>query len=113
MAYRKLGVRSDHRNVMLRNMVRSLFINEKIMTTDMRAKEAKRLAEKLVTLAKQDNLHARRQAFSILRSEDVVKKLFVEIAPRYADRNGGYTRIIKAENRRGDAAPMALLELVK
>jgi len=113
MAYRKLGVRSDHRGVMLRNMVRSLFINEKIMTTDMRAKEAKRLAEKLVSIAKQDSLHARRQAFSYLRSEDVVKKLFTEIAPRYTERNGGYTRIIKAENRHGDAAPMALLELLK
>jgi large subunit ribosomal protein L17 len=94
-------------------MVTSLFNHERIETTETRAKEAARVAEKMVTLAKRGDLHARRQVSAYLLDETVAKKLFTEIAPRFTDRQGGYTRIIKMEPRRGDAAPMAILELVK
>ncbi|MCI7327710.1 MULTISPECIES: 50S ribosomal protein L17 [Hornefia] len=110
--YRKLGRNSAHRKAMLRNLVTDLFREERISTTDTRAKEARREAEKLITLAKRGDLHARRQVLSYIYDESVVTKLFEEIGPRYADRNGGYTRILKLGPRRGDAAEMVFLELV-
>jgi len=97
---------------MLRNLVTSLFRDERINTTETRAKEVKSIAEKLVTTAKQNDLAARRQALAYLYEEEVVRKLFDKIAPKYADRTGGYTRIIKTGYRRGDAAQMVVLELV-
>ena len=109
---RKLGRTTDHRMSMLRTLVTSFLDNGKIVTTLTRAKETKALAEKMITLGKENTLHTRRQALSFITSEDVVTKLFSEIAPKYAERNGGYTRIIKMDPRRGDAAPMAILELV-
>jgi large subunit ribosomal protein L17 len=113
LAYRKLGLRSDQRRALLRNAVTSLLKNERIQTTEPRAKELNRLAEKMITLGKRGDLHARRQALAFLLEEDVVTKLFETIAPKYADRQGGYTRIVKVGNRRGDAAMMVLLELVQ
>ncbi len=113
MAYRRLGLRSDHRRSVLRNSVTSLLDKEKIVTTETRAKEIKRLADKMITLGKRGDLHARRQAMSYLTSEAVVYKLFNDLAPRYEERQGGYTRIIKMGNRRGDGAPMAVIELVE
>ncbi len=110
--YRKLGRISAHRDLMLRNLVTSLFKNGRIETTDKKAKEAKRLAEKMITLAKRGDLHARRQVLSFVTEETVVKDLFDEIAPKYEDRNGGYTRIMKLGPRRGDAAEMVIIELV-
>ncbi len=110
--YRKLGRNSAHRKAMLRNLVTDLFREERISTTDTRAKEARREAEKLITLAKRGDLHARRQALAYIYDEGVVAKLFDEIGPRYADRNGGYTRILKLGPRRGDCAEMVFLELV-
>jgi len=112
VAYRRLGLRSDHRRSVLRNSVTSLLEQGKITTTETRAKEIKRLTDKMITLGKRGDLHARRQAFSYLTSEDVVSKLFNDIAPRYSERQGGYTRIIKVGTRKGDGAPMAILELV-
>lgn len=109
---RKLGVTTPHRKAMLRNLVTSLLREGKIETTVTRAKEARRMAEKMITLGKRGDLHARRQALAYIYDEDVVTKLFEEIAPKYSDRNGGYTRIIKMGPRRGDAAEMAILELV-
>lgn len=111
-AGRKLGRTSAHRSAMLRNMVTSLFEHERIVTTVPKAKEARRVADKMITLAKRGDLHARRQALSYIRSKDVVAKLFDEIQTQYTDRNGGYTRIIRTGTRNGDAAPMAILELV-
>ena len=108
----KLGRTSSHRNAMLRNMVTSLFEHERIVTTVPKAKEARRVADKMITLAKRGDLHARRQALSYIQSKDVVAKLFEEIQQQYADRQGGYTRIIRTGTRLGDAAPMAILELV-
>ena len=110
--YRKLGRISAHRDLMLRNLVTSLFKNGRIETTDKKAKEAKRLAEKMITLAKRGDLHARRQVLSFVTEETVVKDLFDEIAPKYEDRNGGYTRTMKLGPRRGDAAEMVIIELV-
>ncbi len=109
---RKLGRPTDHRIAMLKNLVTALLEHGKIETTVTRAKETRALAEKMITLAKQDTLHARRQALAFITKEDVVKKLFEEIAPKYAERNGGYTRIIKTFERRGDAALMSVIELV-
>lgn len=109
---RKLGRPTDHRMAMLRQQVTALLENGKIETTVTRAKETRSLAEKMITLAKENTLHTRRQALSFITKEDVVKKLFDEIGPKYADRNGGYTRIIKMGPRRGDAAETAILELV-
>ena len=109
---RKLGRATDHRNAMLRNMVTSLLENGKMTTTVTRAKEVRAMAEKMITLAKVDSLHNKRQALAYITKEDVVKKLFDEIAPKYKDVNGGYCRIIKTEARRGDAAEMCILELV-
>lgn len=109
---RKLGRTTDHRMAMLRNLVTSLLENGKISTTVTRAKEVRCLAEKMVTLGKKNTLHTRRQALSFITKEDVVTKLFNEIAPKYAERNGGYTRILKTAPRKGDGAEMAILELV-
>ena len=110
--YRKLGRNSAHRKTMLRNLVTDLFREERISTTDMRAKETRRQAEKLITLAKRGDLHARRQVLAYVYDETVVAKLFDEIAPRYAERNGGYTRIMKLGPRPGDNAEVVFLELV-
>ncbi|HEY8363201.1 MAG TPA: 50S ribosomal protein L17 [Tissierellaceae bacterium] len=109
---RKLGRPTDHRNAMLRNLVTSLLRDGRIETTVTRAKETKRMADKMITLAKRGDLHARRQALAYIYDEDVVKKLFDEIGPKYADRNGGYTRVLRVGPRRGDAAEMAIIELV-
>ena len=109
---RKLGRATDHRNAMLRNMVTSLLESGKMTTTVTRAKEVRAMTEKMITLAKVDSLHNKRQAMAYITKEDVVKKLFDEIAPKYKDVNGGYCRIIKTEARRGDAAEMCILELV-
>jgi len=109
---RKLGRPTDHRKAMLRNLVTSLLRNGKIETTETRAKETKRMAEKMITLAKRGDLHARRQVLAYVYDETVVKKLFDEIAPKYSERNGGYTRMLKLGPRRGDAAEMVILELV-
>ena len=110
--YRKLGRTSAHRKAMLRNLVTDLFREGRITTTDTRAKEARRQAEKMITLAKRGDLHARRQVLAYVYDEAVVSKLFDEIAPKYEDRQGGYTRILKLGPRQGDNAEMALLELV-
>lgn len=109
---RKLGRTSDHRRAMMRAMVTYLFENGKIETTVTRAKEVRAVAEKMITLGKADTLHAKRQVYSYITKEEVAKKVFDEIAPKYADRTGGYTRIIKIGPRRGDAAEMAIIELV-
>lgn len=112
MGYQKLGRNTGHRKAMLRNLVTSLFRDERIYTTEARAKEVKSIAERLVTTAKQNNLAARRQALAYLYEEDVVRKLFDSIAPKYAERPGGYTRLVKVGYRRGDAAKAVILELV-
>ena len=109
---RKLGRPTDHRKAMLRNLVTSLLESGKIETTVTRAKETRAIAEKMITLGKKNTLHTRRQAISFITKEDVVTKLFNEISPKYAERNGGYTRIIRTAPRRGDGAEMAILELV-
>ena len=109
---RKLGSTSDHRRAMMRAMVTYLFENGKIETTVTRAKEVRAVAEKMITLGKTNTLHSKRQVYSYITKEEVAKKVFDEIAPKYEDRNGGYTRIIKIGPRRGDAAEMAIIELV-
>lgn len=109
---RKLGRTSAHRDAMFRNMVTSLFEHERIVTTIEKAKELRPIAEKMITLAKKGDLHARRQALSYIRSKDVVEKLFTDIQEQFADRKGGYTRILQTGVRAGDAAPMAIIELV-
>ena len=127
MAYRKLGRVSSQRKAMLRDLVSDLLINERIVTTVTRAKEVSSLADKMITLGKRGDLHARRQAATFVRNElatvsetedeiivqTVIQKLFSDIAPRFAERNGGYTRVLKMGPRRGDGAPMAVLELVE
>lgn len=109
---RKLGRKTDHRKALLRNQVTSLLRHGRIETTVAKAKESQRMAERMITLAKRGDLHARRQALAYIYDEDVVTKLFTEIGPGYAERNGGYTRVLKLGPRRGDAAEMAILELV-
>lgn len=109
---RKLGRTTDHRKAMLRAMVTYLLENGKIETTVTRAKEVRSMAEKMITLAKEPSLHAKRMTLAYVTKEDVVKKLFDEIAPKYKDVNGGYCRIIKTGPRRGDAAEMCIIELV-
>ncbi len=109
---RKLGRTSSHRLAMFRNMVTSLFEHERIITTVEKAKEVRPIAEKMITLAKRGDLHARRQALSFIRSKDVVDKLFSEIKDKFEDRKGGYTRILRTGVRKGDAASMAIIELV-
>lgn len=112
MAYRKLGINMSRRRATLRNIVTSLLKHGRIETTEARAKELHSLAEKMITLGKKGDLAARRQALEFLLDETVVKDLFDTIAPKYADRQGGYTRIMKSGYRRGDAAEMVLVELV-
>ena len=109
---RKLGRSSDHRRAMLRAMVTFLLDKGKIETTVTRAKEVRSMTEKIITKAKVNNLHNKRQVMSYVTKEEVVKRLFDEIAPKYNDVNGGYTRILKIGNRKGDAAEMAIIELV-
>ncbi len=109
---RKLGRDTAHRTAMLRAMVTFLLENGKIETTVYRAKEVRSLTEKMITLAKENSLHNKRLALGFITKEDVVKKLFDEIAPKYKDTNGGYTRITKLGPRRGDAAEMAIIELI-
>ena len=109
---RKLSRNSSHRWALMRNLITSLLREEKIRTTDPKAKELRRWADRVITLGKQGSLHARRQALGIVQDKAVVRKLFDTIAPRFKDRPGGYTRIIKIGLRRGDAAPISLIELV-
>lgn len=110
---KRLGRNSSHRLALMRNMVTSLLEHERIVTTTPKAKEVRRIADKMITLAKRGDLHARRQALSVVRDKKVVDKLFSQLREAYMDRNGGYTRIIRTGNRVGDAAPMAILELVE
>ena len=112
MAGRKLSRSSSHRKALYKNLVTDLLRHEKIVTTEAKAKEARPLAEKVITLGKDGSLHARRLALSSVGDQQVVEKVFTELAPRYADRPGGYTRILKLGSRAGDGAPMAQLELV-
>ncbi len=112
MSLRRLGRPLGHRKALLRNLVTDLLDHGKIETTEVKAKEVRILADNLITLGKKGDLHARRQAARVIGNPEVLKKLFAEIAPRYTERNGGYTRIVKLGPRRGDAAPMALIELV-
>jgi len=110
--YRKLGRTTSHRKAMLNNMATSLFKHERIQTTLPKAKELRRHAEKLITRAKQDSTHSRRIVFRVIRDKVIIAKLFDEIAPRFADRSGGYTRILKLDYRMADAASTAIIELV-
>ena len=110
---RKLGRTSSHREAMLRNMVTSLLKYEKITTTDAKAKELRKVAEKMITLGKRGDLHARRQALSFVRDRAVVGKLFDELSARYRDWAGGYTRIVKMGNRAGDNAPVSIIEFIQ
>ena len=126
MSYRKLGRTSSQRKAMLRDLTTDLLINERIVTTEARAKEVRSTTEKMITLGKRGDLHARRQAAAFVRNEvasvreeneeivieSALQKLFDDLAPRFAERNGGYTRILKMSERRGDAAKMVVLELV-
>jgi len=112
MGARKLNRTSSHRKAMLSNMVVSLLSHEQIKTTLPKAKELRRIADKMITLGKRGTLHTRRQAFSFLRDDQAVKKLFNVLGSRYKDRSGGYTRVLKAGYRYGDNAPMALVELI-
>ena len=109
---RKLGRTTDHRKAMLRAMVTYLLENSQIETTVTRAKEVRAVAEKMITIGKNNDLHSKRQVYAYVTKEDVAKKLFDEISPKYAERNGGYTRIVKIGPRRGDAAEMAIIQLV-
>lgn len=118
MAYRKLGRNSDQRKALVRDLVTDIIINERIVTTEAKAKEIRKFVEDAITLAKQNTLASRRNAARTVRDELVkegqtaLQKLFNELGPRYQDRNGGYTRIIKTVPRKGDGAPMAIIELV-
>ena len=126
MSYRKVGRTSSQRKAMLRDLTTDLLINERIVTTEARAKEVRSTAEKMITLGKRGDLHARRQAAAYVRNEiasveeqedsvivkSALQKLFSDLAPKYADRKGGYTRILKTAPRRGDGAPMVIIELV-
>jgi len=108
----KLGRRTAHRWALFRNLLVALFRHERITTTEAKAKAIRPLADQMITLAKRESLHARRQVLAMVPDDEVVRKMFDTIAARFADRQGGYTRIIRAGTRRGDAAPMVLLELV-
>ena len=110
---RKLGRCTAHRKAMLRNMVTSLLDYERIETTDARAKELRGVAERMITLGKRGTLHARRMALAMIQQESVVSKVFNKLAQRYRDREGGYTRVIKLGNRRGDNSPISIIELIK
>jgi large subunit ribosomal protein L17 len=109
---RKLGRTTAHRKALLRNLATALLEHERIVTTEPKAKELRRVADKLVTLGKRGDLHARRQALQVVRSNAVMRKLFNDIAPRFAERQGGYTRVLRLGYRPGDAAAMAVIELV-
>jgi large subunit ribosomal protein L17 len=109
---RKLGRTSAHRKALFRNMVTSLLDHESIQTTDAKAKELRGIADKMITLGKRGDLHARRQALSVIRDKEVTQKLFGELADRFRERPGGYTRVIKLGHRAGDAAPVSIIELV-
>ena len=111
-AFRKLGRTSSHRRAMMRNMVTSLLLHEQIQTTDAKAKELRRVADRMISLAKDGSLHARRQALAFIKSKSVVAKLFDELKQRYESRAGGYTRIVKVGYRRGDCAPISVISLV-
>ncbi|HLF85905.1 MAG TPA: 50S ribosomal protein L17, partial [Nitrospiria bacterium] len=111
-AGRQLGRNTGHRRALFRSLVTSLLDIERIETTEAKAKEISSIAEKMITLGKRDDLHARRQALAYIRTKEVVAKLFDDVAKRFNGRNGGYTRIIKTRNRLGDGAPMAMVELV-
>ena len=113
LAGRKLGRPTGHRLLMLRNMVTDLLRNESMKTTDSKAKEVRKMAEKVITMGKKGTLHHRRQASALLTDEAVVRKVFDELGQRYQDRNGGYTRITKIGPRKGDASEMAVLELIE
>ena len=108
----KLGRTASHRKAMLSNMMTSLFANERITTTQIRAKELRRSAEKVITFAKKGDLHSRRQVLRVIADKQIVSKLFDELGPRYKSRNGGYTRVVKLGPRRGDGAFMSIIELV-
>ncbi len=112
IAGRKLGRTTSHRVAMLRNLVTSLLEHERVKTTDAKAKEVRPLAERLISLAKRGDLHARRQALSVVRKPELVKKLFETLSPRYQSRTGGYLRIVKVGYRPGDGAPVSLVELI-
>jgi large subunit ribosomal protein L17 len=112
VAYRKFGRDSSARKALFRSILTSFFAHERIETTEAKAKEMSGLADQMITLAKRGDLHARRQVLSFIMDEEVTKKLFDTIAPKYKERQGGYTRVLKLGPRRGDAAPMAILELV-
>lgn len=112
MSYRRFGLLSSHRRALLRNSVTSLLQSEKITTTETRAKDIRRITEKMITLGKRGDLHARRQVDSYVMNDAVVHKVFTDLAGRFSARSGGYTRVIKTGNRRGDGAPMVILELV-
>ena len=113
MAYRKLGRDSKHRRSMLANLTKAVIMNERIETTEDRAKETRKFVDKMITYGKKGDLVSRRKAYAFLHNDQaVVKKIFDELAPRYKERNGGYTRIIKKENRRGDDALVVILQLV-
>jgi len=107
---RKLGMDSSHRRAVMRNMVTSLIEHERIQTTDTRAKELRKIADRMVSLGKRGDLHARRLAMRVIRQKEIAKKLFEEIAPRFKDIQGGYTRIIKVGRRHGDNAPVSIIE---
>ena len=117
---RKFGRNADHRKAMLRNLATSVILYGKVETTEAKAKDMRSVVDELITLGKRGDLHARRQAAAYIRnvvadeakSQTVLQKLFDEVAPKYADRNGGYTRVVKTDTRKGDAAPMAYIELV-
>jgi large subunit ribosomal protein L17 len=110
-AGRKLNRSSAHRKALFRNLVTSLIEHEQVRTTDAKAKELRRIADRMITLGKRGSLHARRQALSYIRSRSVVTKLFEEVAGRFKERPGGYTRVVKIGHRHGDAAPMSIIEL--
>jgi large subunit ribosomal protein L17 len=112
MGYQKLGRSTAQRRALLRSLVTSLLANEKIETTEGRSKSVRSLAEKMITLGKQGDLAAKRQALAFLTDESVAKKLFDTVGPRYAQRQGGYTRVYKTGTRRGDAAPMVIIQLI-
>ena len=109
---RKLKRTSSHRKALLRNMVTSLLEFEKIETTDAKAKELRKVADKMISWGKRGDLHARRQALRVINNKKTVQKLFSDIAPRFRERRGGYTRIIKVGRRRGDNAPLSIIELI-
>ena len=109
----KLNMTASHRKALFKNLANALFEHERIKTTNPKAMELRRVADRLISLAKKNDMHAMRLAFAFLRSKEMVKKLFTDIGPRYAEINGGYTRVLKAGRRKGDAAPMAIIELTQ